>query len=242
MKYTYLLINLFTILVPFLFSFHPKIRFDKEWKYFWPAVILVAFVFVVWDALFTRLGVWSFNPVYISGIYILKLPLEEVLFFICIPYACVFTFHCINKFYSLNWNKGTERNFALLLSLFLILMGVVFRDRWYTMVCFISTGLLILTLVFILRINWFDKAVSVYAFLLIPFFIVNGLLTGTGLEQPVVLYNDAENLGIRILTIPVEDAFYGFELFLLNLFFFHWFSQKTFSIRTADKKYAVKTG
>ena len=44
----------------------------------------------------------------------------------------------------------------------------------------------------------------------IPFLIVNGLLTSI----PVVLYNDAENLGIRIYTIPVEDVFYGYALLL----------------------------
>jgi lycopene cyclase domain-containing protein len=40
---------------------------------------------------------------------------------------------------------------------------------------------------------------------LIPFLIVNGLLTSI----PVVIYNDNENLGIRIYTIPIEDTVYG---------------------------------
>jgi lycopene cyclase domain-containing protein len=65
-----------------------------------------------------------------------------------------------------------------------------------------------------------DRVFTVYLLLLIPFFIVNGILTGTGLEEPVVWYNDEENLGIRLLTIPVEDVVYGFELFLLTVFFF----------------------
>jgi hypothetical protein len=34
-------------------------------------------------------------------------------------------------------------------------------------------------------------------------------LTGTGLDEAVVWYDDSENLGLRLLTIPIEDIFYG---------------------------------
>ena len=63
-----------------------------------------------------------------------------------------------------------------------------------------------------------------YVIILIPFFIVNGILTGTGIEGEVVWYNDQENLGVRMLTIPVEDTFYGFALLLLNAFLMEVFS------------------
>jgi len=46
---------------------------------------------------------------------------------------------------------------------------------------------------------------------------VNAILTGTGIADPVVWYNDSENLGIRILTIPVEGVGYAFSLILFNL-------------------------
>ena len=54
--------------------------------------------------------------------------------------------------------------------------------------------------------------------MLIPFFIVNGILTGSFIEQEVVWYNNDENLNFRLMTIPIEDVLYAFTLILSNLF------------------------
>lgn len=223
MKSLYLLVNFFTIIIPFVYSFHPKIKFHLTWKAFFPAAVLVGMVFVLWDMWFTSMGVWGFNPDYLSGIFVGNLPLEEVLFFICIPYSCVFTYFCLDKFFNLSWNPKTEAIFCLIFSLTLIVLGVFNVERIYTFITFISTGLVCLTLKFILKVDWFGKATTVYGILLLPFFIVNGVLTGTGLEAPIVWYDHSQNLNTRIMTIPIEDAFYGFELILLNIYVYKLF-------------------
>lgn len=217
MKSLYLLVDFFTVIIPLVFSFHPKINFYKTWKEFFIAAIPVAIIFIVWDSIFTHLGVWSFNPRYVIGVYFFNLPVEEILFFICIPYSCVFTFYCLDKFYKLAWPAAVEDIFCIVFSVLLIIAGFIFKNKYYTSVTFLSTAFVCLLLKFILKINWFGKAVSVYVLLLVPFLIVNGILTGTGLEEPVVRYNNSEILGLRLLTIPVEDIFYGFILILLNL-------------------------
>jgi lycopene cyclase domain-containing protein len=57
----------------------------------------------------------------------------------------------------------------------------------------------------------------------------NGYLTG----RPIVLYDPANFLGIRLGTIPVEDFFYGFGLITLTLVLWEYFKQKERS--TADR-------
>jgi lycopene cyclase domain-containing protein len=45
---------------------------------------------------------------------------------------------------------------------------------------------------------------------LIPFWIINGILT----VLPVVWYNDLENLGIRLGSIPADDIAYNLAMLL----------------------------
>lgn len=226
MKFLYLLINFFTIIVPFLFSFHPRLQFYKTWRAFFPAVIMAGLVFIGWDALYTRLGVWGFNPHYITGLNIINLPIEEVLFFLCIPYACVFTFYCLDKLSFPQLSPRWENIITIFLLTGFGVIGLLNVQKLYTAATFLSFFVLLFLARYIFKTKWLGKFYLVYGVLLIPFFIVNGLLTGTGIDEPVVWYNNAENLDIRLLTIPVEDVFYGMELILLNLLIYYFLRNK----------------
>lgn len=62
------------------------------------AVLPVAAVFVVWDALAIGADVWTYNPRYISGIHLFGvMPLEELLFFIVIPLCGLLTFTAVDN-------------------------------------------------------------------------------------------------------------------------------------------------
>ncbi len=228
MKWFYLLIDFFTVIFPVAFSFHPKLQFFRNWKAFFIANSIASAVFITWDIIFTDLGVWGFNNNYILGLLFFNLPLEEVLFFICVPYACVFTYHCINIYFNFRWKKMFEDYFIILSAVLLLAAGLINFHKIYSSSIFISLGILLLILKYYAKITWLSKFLSVYPLLLIPFFIVNGLLTGSCIAQPVVWYNNAENLGIRIFTIPIEDFFYGLELLLLNVFFYELIKRAAF--------------
>ena len=223
MKSLYLYVNFFTILIPFIFSFHKKIKFNRHFSAFLKASVIVAIPFILWDAYFTSIGVWGFNDDYTIGLKVLGLPLEEVLFFFCIPFSCLFTYHCLTTFFSFKWTARAEQVVIAMLVVFLFITGGFFVTHLYTSVTFFILGVLLLLLKYVLKVTWLPKLLSVYLVLLIPFTIVNGILTGTGIEAPVVWYNEAHIIGIRMLTIPFEDIFYGLDLILLNVFFYTQF-------------------
>lgn len=217
MKYTYLLVNFFTIIVPFIYSFHPKLNFYKTWRAFFPAVIITGLFFVLWDNYFTGLGIWGFNAQYTLGIFFGHLPLEEILFFFCIPYACVYTYHCIDLFIKKPLSEALEKWLTTFFITSFLFVSVLFYKQTYTLFAFICPALLLILAKYVLKVNWLLKFYLIYGILLFPFLIVNGVLTGTGLDNPVVWYNEEEIFGLRILTIPIEDVFYGMAMVLMNL-------------------------
>lgn len=214
--YTYFLILSCSLAGPLLLSFDKKVGFYKKWKFLFPAILLPALFYIIWDIFFTAKNVWSFNENYITGIKIINLPIEEVLFFFVVPYCCVFVYECSRCYFPQLKNKSTGNTILQLLAVLLFVAGIIFYQKKYTAYTFIFTAIFIA--VIYLQKNYFksfDATLFLVAFtaILIPFLIVNGFLTAI----PVVLYNNAENLGIRIYTIPFEDVFYGLLLMLMNI-------------------------
>lgn len=230
----YLWIDLLSISVPFLVSFHPRIQLYKRWKALFLAILITLIPFIIWDACFTVQGYWGFNERYLAGWDLLYLPVEEWLFFICIPYACVFTHLSILE---INPKLGLKEEVtkAITFSLYTIfIVLLVFNfDKAYTSVDMIF-AIIVLTLVKQFNPKLLQSFYLTFIFMLIPFFIVNGVLTGTGIEGNIVWYNNDENLGIRLGTIPVEDTVYAFSLILMNLLLFFRFSKNQELIKSAS--------
>jgi lycopene cyclase domain-containing protein len=234
MNYTYLTIDICTVIVPFAFSFHPRLNFYKTWKAFFPAVTITGIIFLIWDILFTHLGIWGFNPRYLTGIQIANLPIEEILFFLCIPYACVFTWHCLNLFLPESFSESLGNKITFILILLLLITGILFFKNLYTAVTFLSLAAVLAITAWGFKIKWLLKFYIVYTVLLLPFLLVNGILTGLFLDQPVVWYNSSGIIGLRILTIPVEDVFYGMELILINVFIYEHLKSKKFLTKSTE--------
>jgi lycopene cyclase domain-containing protein len=225
-KWLYFIINLGAVSIPFIAGFDKRLNFQKQWKFLFPAILLTMVVFIPWDMLKTHLEVWGFNQRYLLGFYIGNLPVEEWMFFVAIPYACLFTYHSLNYLVKKDYIGKSAGFLTVGLAFFLIVAGVLNIDKLYTSVTFISTGAFLLFHQFVIRAGYMGRFYLMYFVTLIPFFIVNGLLTGSFIPEEVVYYDNTQNLGIRLGTIPVEDMVYGLLMLLMNVTWFEFLKSR----------------
>lgn len=226
MKNLYLILNLGSILVPLLASFHPRLKFYKKWKSLVVAMVITNLLFITWDVYFTKIGVWGFNDNYYLGYSFLGLPIEEWLFFICIPYACVFMHYALLELFpKLNFNEKTGKWITAIILIFFTICLIINYDKWYPLVNY-SIALVLVLVVYLKNKKILFQYYKTFIIILVPFFIINGILTGTGIVDEIVWYNNFENMGVRFLTIPIEDISYAFTLILSNLFIVDYIEKK----------------
>lgn len=213
MIYEYLIFNLLIITGPLLVFFWKKKGIVK------PAigplffgVFLTAIIFIVWDQLVVNYF-WFFNSQYITGIFLLNLPIEEILFFITVPFSCL-----------LLW-VNYKRRFAdrtlkyPLVYLWSVLAGasilfLVYGKIYSASVLFVF--LIVVALDLILKTKLFyRKLFLIFIFLItnILTFIFNLYLTA----RPIVIYSEALKTNFNIISIPVEDFIFGMALIALNI-------------------------
>ncbi|MBK6343272.1 MAG: lycopene cyclase domain-containing protein [Flavobacteriales bacterium] len=218
-RWYYLALDLFSIAFPLAASFEPRIAYWRKWRGLFTGIGVMMLVFVAWDAAFTAQGVWGFSDRYTLGVRFLGLPIEEWLFFVCVPYACVYLYEVMRYALHKDVLGRIARPLAIVLAIALVIIGLLNLDRFYTAITFISASAMLALHALVLRSAYLGRFFIGYALSLVPFFLVNGILTGWLLPEPIVWYNDAENLGIRLGTIPVEDSIYLLFFLLLTITF-----------------------
>ena len=224
-KYYYLGLMLLSISYPLLRSFENRLRFYKNWKQLGISILCMMLIFITWDIVFTQLSIWSFTDKYILGIKLMHLPIEEWMFFVFVPYACVFIHEVLLYFFPLKHPISLIKKINILLAFILLTVGIFFFDKTYTCVCFISCGGF---LIFFQRNSdlFLTSVYRTYIVSLIPFFIVNGILTGSITNEPIVKYYDSHITTVRILTIPIEDFIYCFLMLGVTIWIYELLKHK----------------
>ena len=204
----YWLIILAIIIAPLLLATLPPFRLGKKWFSMIRAIGLVSPLFIVWDIVVTARGDWHFNPAYVRSGTFFNLPWEEVLFFVVVPFACLFLYEGFIK-YIPDRKVPYQKKIYLLVAGLALLGTVLLDDLNYTAtVLWATTFVLLLAAtrwqgLFSSLNYWRWLGASTLLFMFFNYFLTS---------LPVVVYNPLAITNFRFLTIPIEDFLYNFCL------------------------------
>jgi lycopene cyclase domain-containing protein len=216
MPLTYLLLNLCIIAVPLWYTFDERTAYYRRLPALGLSIAVVSTCYLVWDVVVTAGGEWSFNSRYLTGVQILNIPLEEVLFFITVPYSCLLLYEVV--LYATKSGSFKLPVIVVIASIIALLAAsLAVYSQGYTAKALASCGFFLTIALLFDRPLIESKQYWIWlAICYVPFLIFNTVLTAL----PVVEYNSKAIWGLRVGTIPLEDFFYNYAMLSFYLLFY----------------------
>lgn len=205
-KWAYVIIPTLAVLGPLVLSFDQKVNFIQYWLPWLISTVVVGIPYLIWDSLVVKQDHWQFNSEFVGTWRLFRLPLGEYLFFLFIPYACIFLYEVGIAYFGntpiLPWNLWWSLG-ALAASLAALLL---LRKKGYTVLALGSVAAF-----FALQGALLPELPGTFGFLFFIGFSTLGFLVVDGLytSLPTIYYNPASNTGVRVFTIPLEDFLYN---------------------------------
>lgn len=222
----YLLVDLLYLGLPLLLCFSGPAPFYKKWRYLWISTLVTGFFFTMWSAAFTAGGVWEFNTARVIGWYVGNLPVEEVLFYICIPFAGVFIYHTLTHVIERDYIYFHHELISSALSILLMVVGIYHLDKAVTGATFLGLGIFLAFQMIVLKPRYMSRFYFATPFIILLLLPAYAFLTGAFTVQLVVWHDAGETLDIDIGTLPLEALVYGWFLILSNVTLFEWLKMR----------------
>ncbi len=205
-KYVYGVIPIVAALAPLVLSFDERVHFIQYWIPYVISVVVVGLIYLVWDVLAVRKGHWRFNDEYVGRRRFFDLPLGEYLFFVCIPYACLFLYE-VGVAYLGNAQLFPWKGWWSWIVGGMFLVGCwLVRDKGYTVLALFSAAVFfVLQGVFVPQLLGQTGFLFFLSLSTLGFLVVDGLYT----SLPTIFYNPEANTRLRVFTIPIEDFVYN---------------------------------
>ncbi len=230
----YLLFDLAVLAGPVALGFFGPTFFRGRSARAFIAALIAAIPFLIWDVAVADTH-WFFSPERTLGWRPGGLPIEEWLFFLAVPYALIFSWEMF-----LGGPKSRRSRtigaVALGFGLCALALGVwqLAEGRGYTGLTGIALGLVaVYDARFGGQVAMRRNFVGLVAIVVLTTVIFDSYLTA----RPVVTYDDAYNLGVRVGTVPVEDFGYGLASAWLASSIYAWLGAPNFMDRAVARRF-----
>ena len=216
-KHLYSLIALAVFAGPFALSFHESVKFYTHWPAAGLALAVTGILYLFWDSLVVRRGDWAFNPKFTGDFRIFHLPIGEILFFLAVPYACLFLFEVVRHYFPTVDLFPVQATSLYIGAMVFVAAAWFFRHLGYTLLSLASVAIFLSTLALTYpSLAGRSEFWIWFGLCFVAFSVVNGIYTAL----PTIFYNPKAMWGIRVGPIPLEDFFYNLSYLGLTLCFY----------------------
>jgi len=222
---TYLLLLLIYLIVPVFLSFQKKVRFAFQLRYLFPATIFTGAIFLMMSWRFTEFGIWTFNDDYLTGINLLKVPLELWLSVFIIPFSAAY----IYEWLKIRFEQFEKANIFLAISLVLLIVFIalayLYRRALFSFFIFFLTAIYLGYTLFRNRYKkHLTKFYLAYLIMLIPFMVVSFIMN----LLPVITFDATHVMPVAILGVPIERFVYIYLMMLINFTIYEYISERQY--------------
>lgn len=220
MKFEYLIFNLIIFLSPIFASlFYSNINYPTNVQALF-SILIPSLIFIYHDNKVTN-NWWVFNKKFIVGYKILKLPIEEILFFFSVSFSTLTLWINLKQLHNLSIKNLSFSFFYLFIFVFYHFLYLKNKKPYPKYVNFFYFFLLLIDIIFktylFIQLKFLLFTLIVFVLTL----IFNLYLT----KRLVVLYNEKFKSGIKIISIPIEDFLYGLNFLYFEILLFEFFSR-----------------
>ncbi len=214
--FAYLTFDLIILIIALLFSFNRKIKCYENFFAYLFSVAIVSTSYLIWEILSVNRGDLSFSAAQTTKFYIFKLPIEELLFFLIMPYLVILIYEATNS-YRQEKTINFTKNHSFLVAIAVFLLAFIFVKH-----NFIFVNLLLVSLVFylntIFKYQILNKSniwvtSSIIFIPLIIFFYLK-------VSSQMIFISPMTVIGLKFIKIPIEYFFYSFSMVSLWIIFY----------------------
>jgi hypothetical protein len=222
MIYTFLLLVLFLLLLPFGFALDRKNFNLSMLKSVIIPSLIVTIIYSEVAVFFAMQKVWIFNKTMLVGTSYRALPLEGYLFIFALTFCSLSIYSYLNKKYtSDNLQKYSLAFSNLLLGVFVAVLYFA-HTKWFAVITVSMLLVLLLAIEYVSSLRFMYRFYRAFVVSLIPFYISFGIIC----NLPIITYNVKETMAVQFAHIPFENHFYFMGMLLLGVYFVEYFKDR----------------
>ncbi len=222
MTYVFLYLNLFLLLIPFVFLLDKKFLNVNQIKSAIVPSLSVAIIFSEIAVFFTAQKIWIFDSQYLLGIFYRGIPLEQYVFVFTFNFAGLGIYNYLNTKFP---NNELQKYSLLLSNLLLGIFIAILYFAYPALYPLLTASIFFLLLIFVeygSHLRFMYKFYRAFIVTLIPFYICYGVIC----NLPIISYQSKGITGFKIWNIPFENHLYIIAMLLLNVFLSEYLRRK----------------